>query len=311
MKDGLIVHVMRPAGSAVCRLHFRGRHLVVLGVLLAAVCGALYAFHASRLQAASVAVTRLQAQRVQQQRTLESMERQTQALQKQNIDSARSIERIERTLGAQRTGSLTKPVPTHGVLPRSAGPAALAARLALLARAAAQTQAQTHRLARLAKRILNLRRLASIARARTLAAIPSLNPVGGGINAAFGWRTDPFPEFHKGLDLAADYGATVHAAAAGTVASAGWEGGYGIKIDVDHGNGYHTWYCHLSRLAVSPGQRVARGEPIGAVGSTGESTGPHLHYQVMHDGVAIDPMPFLRGVPPNVLATLPATADVH
>ena len=155
--------------------------------------------------------------------------------------------------------------------------------------------AQAHRLAGLAKRVLNVRRLASLARARVLAAIPSLNPVGGTINAAFGWRTDPFPEFHKGLDLAADYGTPVHAAAAGTVVWAGWAGDYG----------------HLSRLAVSAGQHVAKGEPIAAVGSTGESTGPHLHYQVMHDNVAIDPLPFLHGVPASIMATLPAVPRVH
>jgi murein DD-endopeptidase MepM/ murein hydrolase activator NlpD len=166
-------------------------------------------------------------------------------------------------------------------------------------------------LTRLAARILNLRRLAALARARTLAAIPSLNPVGGGVNAAFGWRTNPWSEFHQGLDLAADDGTPVHAAAAGIVVSAGWEGGYGLKVDLDHGNGYHTWYCHLSRAGVSPGQHVSKGETIAAAGSTGESTGPHLHYQVMRDGVAVDPMPYLHGVPANVLATLPADSAVH
>jgi murein DD-endopeptidase MepM/ murein hydrolase activator NlpD len=163
----------------------------------------------------------------------------------------------------------------------------------------------------LANRVLNLRRLASIARARTIAAIPSLNPVAGAVNAGFGWRTVPFPEFHKGLDLGADYGTPVHAAAAGTIASAGWAGEFGIRVDIDHGNGYHTWYCHLSRIAVSAGQAVEKGETIAAVGSTGESTGPHLHYQVMHDGVAIDPEPYLRGVPANVMATLPANPGVQ
>ena len=92
---------------------------------------------------------------------------------------------------------------------------------------------------------------------------------------------------------------------------AGWAGDYGIKVDIDHGNGFHTWYCHLSRLAVSAGQHVAKGEPIAAVGSTGESTGPHLHYQVMHDNVAIDPLPFLHGVPASIMATLPAVPRVH
>ncbi len=307
MKEGFVVQVLRPAGAAVCRLHFRRGHLIAFSAALALVVAGLFGLHEYRLRAASAAVVQLQADRAEQQRKLDAMERQAQALQQQTIDSERSIERIERTLGAHRSRSRASVPEVHASIRGGAdADAVLAARLESLARAAARTQEQTHRLARLASRILNLRRLAALVRARTVAAIPSLNPVGGTVNAAFGWRTDPFPEFHKGLDLAADYGAVVHAAADGTVATAGWAGDFGIKVDIDHGNGYHTWYCHLSRIAVSAGQRVSRGEPIAAVGSTGESTGPHLHYQLMHDGVAIDPMPFLNGVPPSVLASLPA-----
>jgi murein DD-endopeptidase MepM/ murein hydrolase activator NlpD len=299
MRDGLVVHLRR-------------RHLAVAGVALIIVLSGLFGLHLLQLRAAAATVTRLEAERVEQQRKLEAMERQAQVLQKLNSDSERSIERIERTLGAQRMNSAASRrvhalIDTHG----SDVAARLAARLQVLMRASAQTQAQTHRLARLAGRILNLSRLASLARQRTLAAIPSLNPVNGQIDAAFGWRTNPWPEFHKGLDLAADYGTPVRASAAGIVASAGWDGDYGIRVDIDHGNGYHTWYCHLSRTTVSAGQPVARGETIAAVGSTGESTGPHLHYQVMRDGVAIDPMPFLSGVPANVMATLPRDSDVH
>jgi murein DD-endopeptidase MepM/ murein hydrolase activator NlpD len=173
------------------------------------------------------------------------------------------------------------------------------------------TRADARQVGLLAMRVLNLRRLASIAHERFLAGIPSLNPVGGAIAAPYGWRTNPWPEFHKGVDLEANYGDQVRAAAAGTVASAGWDpGGYGIKVDIDHGNGYHTWYAHLSRTAVEPGQRVVKGQPIAFVGSTGESTGPHLHYQVMYDGQAIDPAPYLNGVPPHVLATLPDSPGV-
>ena len=156
--------------------------------------------------------------------------------------------------------------------------------------------------------MLNLRRMASIARKRLLAAIPSLNPVGGGIAAGFGWRTDPWPEFHKGLDLAADYGTPVRASAAGTVVSAGWDpGGFGNKVDIDHGNGYHTWYAHLSR---SGGRRPARDQRRSdrAVGSTGESTGPHLHYQVMYEGNPIDPQPFLSGCRPRCSRHFPPRA---
>jgi len=294
-------------------LHFRRSHLMLLGALLAVVFASLFGLYEEELHTASVAVSRLQAERVEQQHRLDAIERQAQALQRQNSESQRSIERNERTLGAPHNGGASAKAGTeHASIERPAdGAAALRARLQALARASAQTQAQAHRLAGLAKRVLNVRRLASLARARVLAAIPSLNPVGGTINAAFGWRTDPFPEFHKGLDLAADYGTPVHAAAAGTVVWAGWAGDYGIKVDIDHGNGFHTWYCHLSRLAVSAGQHVAKGEPIAAVGSTGESTGPHLHYQVMHDNVAIDPLPFLHGVPASIMATLPAVPRVH
>jgi murein DD-endopeptidase MepM/ murein hydrolase activator NlpD len=151
-----------------------------------------------------------------------------------------------------------------------------------------------------------MRRLASLARERLIAAIPSLSPVDGSVASGFGYRASPWPEFHKGVDLAAAYGTQVRAAAAGTVVSAGWDpGGFGIKVDIDHGNGYHTWYAHLSRAKVTPGERIAKGQPIALVGSTGESTGPHLHYQVMYEGNPIDPEPFLNGVPSKVLATLP------
>jgi murein DD-endopeptidase MepM/ murein hydrolase activator NlpD len=80
---------------------------------------------------------------------------------------------------------------------------------------------------------------------------------------------------------------------------------------LNHENGYHTWYAHLSRVAVTPGQRVRKGDVIAFVGATGEATGPHLHYQVMLGGVAIDPQPYLAGVPPRVLATLPSAGRVQ
>ena len=183
---------------------------------------------------------------------------------------------------------------------------AVEARLAGLARASSRMRREDDRLRRLAFRVLNVHRIRDMARARVLAEIPSLNPAGAGvaIRSPYGWRVDPWPEFHAGVDLDVDYGDPVRAAAAGTVAAAGYEGGYGIKIDIDHGNGYHTWYCHLSRADVRTGDYVAKGEHIALVGSTGESTGPHLHYQIMLAGHAVDPAPYLSGVPGRVLASL-------
>lgn len=122
-------------------------------------------------------------------------------------------------------------------------------------------------------------------------------PVTGTITSPFGWRSNPFggsPEFHQGLDIAAPTGTTVTAAAGGTVIMAQWYGGYGNYILIDHGAGFSTGYGHLSAIYVSNGQAVKRGQAIGAVGSTGASTGPHLHFEVRIDGKPVDPAPRLH-----------------
>lgn len=122
-------------------------------------------------------------------------------------------------------------------------------------------------------------------------------PVTGTITSPFGWRTNPLgggPEFHQGLDIAAPMGTAVTAAAAGTVIMAQWYGGYGNYILIDHGGGYSTGYGHLSAMYVSAGQSVSRGQAIGAVGSTGQSTGPHLHFEVRIAGKPVDPAPRLH-----------------
>ena len=122
-------------------------------------------------------------------------------------------------------------------------------------------------------------------------------PVTGSITSPFGWRSNPFggsPEFHQGLDIAAPSGTTVTAAAGGTIIMAQWYGGYGNYILIDHGGGYSTGYGHLSAIYVSQGQSVQRGQAIGAVGSTGQSTGPHLHFEVRINGKPVDPAPRLH-----------------
>jgi murein DD-endopeptidase MepM/ murein hydrolase activator NlpD len=111
-------------------------------------------------------------------------------------------------------------------------------------------------------------------------------------SSGFGWRRDPFSgaqRFHAGIDLKAAYGAEVPAAASGTVSFAGEQGGYGLTVMVDHPNGTQTRYAHLSSLAVKPGEEVAKGSLVGRVGSSGRSTGPHLHFEVLVAGRAVDP----------------------
>ena len=122
-------------------------------------------------------------------------------------------------------------------------------------------------------------------------------PVTGTITSPFGWRANPFggaPDFHTGLDIAAPTGTTITAAASGTVMLAQWYGGYGNYILLDNGGSYSTGYGHLSAIYVSVGQKVKRGQAIGAVGMTGLATGPHLHFEIRIDGKPVDPAPRLH-----------------
>lgn len=126
---------------------------------------------------------------------------------------------------------------------------------------------------------------------------PTGRPVlAGYISSYFGERMDPFngeEAFHKGVDFASEAGSDVLAVGEGVVTWAGPREGYGILVEVNHGNGYVTRYAHNSRVAVAPGDTVQRGQAIAVVGSTGRSTGPHVHFEVLKDGRQIDPMAFI------------------
>jgi murein DD-endopeptidase MepM/ murein hydrolase activator NlpD len=141
---------------------------------------------------------------------------------------------------------------------------------------------------------------AQIARlTRTIGSVPVRKPVDGDIDPAsgFGVRVDPFtssPAMHTGLDLHGEIGDIVRATADGKVTAAGWSGGYGRVVDIDHGNGLSTRYGHLSSIDVRVGQSIRTGQIIGKIGSTGRSTGPHLHYETRVRGDAVDPNKFLR-----------------
>jgi murein DD-endopeptidase MepM/ murein hydrolase activator NlpD len=133
----------------------------------------------------------------------------------------------------------------------------------------------------------------------TLVTVPVREPVTGEIDfsSPFGVRVDPFlhvPAMHTGIDFRGEYGEPIHATAAGTVTSAGWSGGYGQMVEVDHGNGFATRYGHLSEIDVRVGQSIHIGQVVGRLGSTGRSTGPHLHYETRVDGEAVDPQKFLK-----------------
>ena len=128
--------------------------------------------------------------------------------------------------------------------------------------------------------------------------LPKGRPVSDGwISSYFGYRTDPFDgrrEWHPGVDIAGELGEPVVAVAAGIVTYAGKHGGYGNLVEINHGNGLASRYGHLSQIGVKVGQFVRIGETIGRIGSTGRSTGPHLHYETRVNGEAVDPQKFLR-----------------
>ena len=123
-----------------------------------------------------------------------------------------------------------------------------------------------------------------------------LTPAQGPITSPFGYRIHPIfgtMRFHTGVDIGAYYGSPVLASDSGVVIDSGWLGGYGNCIIVDHGGGYSTLYAHCSELYVSYGQSVSKGQQIAAVGSTGNSTGPHLHFEVRINGEPVDPLGFI------------------
>ena len=287
LKERYFIKIVPQRGDTVHRFEVTRRHIITAAVAIAIVILGFAAVSGLQIWRAHAQVAALQHQ-MQEMQTFDAratqIREQLQHVQRQN-------QQIQQLIGVHPPVQKTSEV-RHS--------------MDALAAATAQTAAQSNFLRQLTMHVLNVRHIQQLARARALAAIPSIDPVAGAaVVGCFCYRTSPDVEFHPGVDLDANYGDAVHATAAGTVASADWDGGYGLKVDIDHGNGYHTWYAHLSKAEVAPGQYVHKGQEIGLVGSTGYSTGPHLHYQIMLNGTAVDPEPYLTGVPAKVLASLP------
>jgi murein DD-endopeptidase MepM/ murein hydrolase activator NlpD len=144
--------------------------------------------------------------------------------------------------------------------------------------------------------------------------VPTQQPVpAGALGSSFGWRIDPFTgrsALHTGLDFQAEPGSAILAAAGGVVVASEWHAAYGNMVEVDHGNDLITRYGHASRLLVKKGDIVKRGQRIADVGSTGRSTGPHLHFEVLVQGVPQNPQKFLaagRDLAPEAAAVRTAS----
>jgi murein DD-endopeptidase MepM/ murein hydrolase activator NlpD len=136
-------------------------------------------------------------------------------------------------------------------------------------------------------------------RSKVINDTPSVVPNQGHITSLFGWRRSPFGfgrDFHSGIDIAASSGTEIRATAPGVVASSGWAGGYGYQVRVKHKYGFETIYGHCSRIAVSLGENIKKGQIIGYVGQTGSATGNHCHYEIRLGNVAINPYPYMSRV---------------
>jgi murein DD-endopeptidase MepM/ murein hydrolase activator NlpD len=298
--DRYYIKIVPHRGDTIHRFVVRRSHVAAAVILLLAVIGAGVGFALGQVAHAR-----------HERSVLARIAGQTAALQRQLQRLAHENAQITNMIGAPAVHRAKPATPAaHAKRVSMTGTAtnigSVERRVALLTVASARLAREAASEQQLVMRILNLRHIRAITRERLMAFIPSIDPVvGATIDGCFCWRSYPDREFHEGVDLAAGYGDPVRAAAAGTVTQAGWDGGYGIKVVVDHGNGYQTWYAHLSRVDVSAGERVYKGETIGLVGATGFATGPHLHYQVMLDGRAVDPSPYLDGIPSSVVAALP------
>jgi murein DD-endopeptidase MepM/ murein hydrolase activator NlpD len=134
---------------------------------------------------------------------------------------------------------------------------------------------------------------------KSKASIPSRQPVDAvSLTSSFGTRADPFNgrrRMHQGVDIPGPLGTPIYATADGVVTRSEWASGYGNLVEINHGNGLETRYGHMSKLIAQPNERVRRGQLIGLMGSTGRSTGSHLHYEVRIAGAAVNPMPYIQG----------------
>lgn len=260
---------------------------VKFSVLAAAVlfCAAVYGVYGLTQQAVHMRIeaenNRLRQENERQRRQLQSLENRVDAIEDKSrklseMSGAQQGEAQQQEQQQQEEGTST-----HG----AGGPG-----LDLDADAVASIEA---RAARLEEDLRNYEAKLN-ERARFM---PSIWPAEGETTDSFGFRSNPFgggsSEFHPGQDIAAPRGTPVIATADGVVVKADWQNGYGQTVVIDHGNGLTTRYGHLSKIEVTQGQEIKRGEELGQIGSTGRSTGPHLHYEVRIGDVAVSPLHYL------------------
>lgn len=268
----IIAHTPR-SSSSIRRFCVEKRSLRLLVLfVITMICGSLYGFYGLTQQAAHFRTEfenqRLRAENQRQRQELNELSSRVEAVE----DTSRKL--------AEKSGVVSEVI----TLPGTGGPA-----LPLDANSLAALEGKMNKLER------NMHTYESVLRERGYT--PSVWPVVGKLESGFGGRRNPFGgnsyEFHSGQDIDAATGDPVVAGASGTVTFTGWQNGYGQLVVIDHGGGLTTRYGHLSHIDVAQGQTVERSQFIGRVGSTGRSTGPHLHYEIRINDEPVNPLQYL------------------
>lgn len=236
-------------------------------------------------------VNRLKQDNQEKQKTIELLKQEIDNIEEQQDGIAKKQNQLKRIMGIK---SENTPVPE----PSRGGKGGTDRQIQSFNDARVMQQVKELR-TRLAKQEKELDELLAQADDNTeyFRHLPNQWPVQGEITSGFGWRKSPFggrgTSFHDGIDIANTTGTPVLAAADGTVTFAGWKGVYGRLVEIDHSYGYVTKYGHNSALLVDVGDKVKKGDEIARLGNTGRSTGPHLHFTVLKDGEAYDPLVYL------------------
>lgn len=268
----IIAHTTRST-SGIRRFRVQKKSLRLLAFLVITLLGcSVYGFYGLTQQAAHLRTEaenqRLRAENERQRRELNELSNRVDAVE----DTSRKL--------AEKSGVVNN----EPVLPGTGGPA-----LPLDANSLAALEGKMNLLER------NIKAYENVLRERGYT--PSIWPVVGKLESGFGGRRNPFGgssyEFHSGQDIDAQTGDPVVAGASGKVTFTGWQNGYGQLIVIDHGGGLTTRYGHLSHIDITQGETVERGQFIGRVGSTGRSTGPHLHYEIRINDEPVDPLQYL------------------
>jgi len=331
----VLITIVPHRAESIYKLELSHRHLALAGITIVIVCMVLLVSHVADVRAAEARMRALQTLETRQRQELSAFSKQTTILWQRVGKLQRDNDEIHRltrvVVPKAKAPAATAPRKAATGAPRQVGVSknefkdeqtggsqlsvwhkmslwlhsiagldslgftAEAAQLSSLTSAVEETGQQTAALESGIRPVAEAKIAAELARERDLAAIPSIWPTLGYISSGFGFRSYPDYGFHAGLDIVNDYGAPVYATASGVVIEAGWHGGFGYRIIIDHGNGLQSMYAHNSRLLVSGGDVVKKGQQIATVGSTGFATGPHVHYQLELWGKPVDPTPYLSG----------------